>query len=305
LLLYTTINQMRPVEIIEAIHDHVLSARQRQEKFLTRTRRTSHVTGPSRACVSASRDGFVTAIDLNALEQVLSASSSQTEVILLVSFGSNVAFQTPVAEIKTDAAEEVEKISEAIHRAVRLERQRDILVDPAYGIEQLEMIGWTSISTAKSNPAPGLLTIYSLRDIYGRWFVREEEAGAAEEKEAALAVVYKDNTPAELLNAFETLAVVSSESMQHQNYIAVLDTFTGIFERLPNDKQKEIEDRILRILPALGDHVLTTELDAALTALITRPRQAQRGATAQAVQSARDTLAQSIGKLNSRATRVS
>jgi hypothetical protein len=93
--------------------------------------------------------------------------------------------------------------------------------------------------------------------------------------------------------------------MQHQNYIAVLDTFTGIFERLPNDKQKEIEDRILRILPALGDHVLTTELDAALTALITRLRQAQRGATAQAVQSARDTLAQSIGKLNSRATRVS
>jgi hypothetical protein len=166
-------------------------------------------------------------------------------------------------------------------------------------------LGGPRSSTAKSNPAPGLLTIYSLRDIYARWFVREEEAGAAEEKEAALAVVYKDNTPAELLNAFETLAVVSSESMQHQNYIAVLDTFTGIFERLPNDKQKEIEDRILRILPALGDHVLTTELDAALTALITRLRQAQRGATAQAVQSARDTLAQSIGKLNSRATRVS
>jgi uncharacterized membrane protein len=145
LLLYTTINQMRPVEIIEAIHDHVLSARQRQEKFLTRTRRTSRVTGPSRACVRAGRNGFVTAIDLNSLDQVLSASSSQTEVILLVSSGSNVAFQTPVAEIKTDAAEEIEKISDAIHCAVRLERQRDILVDPAYGIEQLEMIGWTSI----------------------------------------------------------------------------------------------------------------------------------------------------------------
>lgn len=37
LLLYTTINQMRPVEVIEAIHDHVLSARQWQEKFLART----------------------------------------------------------------------------------------------------------------------------------------------------------------------------------------------------------------------------------------------------------------------------
>ena len=101
LLLYTTINQMRPLEIIEAIHDHVLAARQYQEKFLTRTRRTSRVAGPSRACVRANRDGFVTAIDLNALDKVLSANSSQTEVVLLVSFGSNVAFQSPVAEIKT------------------------------------------------------------------------------------------------------------------------------------------------------------------------------------------------------------
>lgn len=213
-----------------------------------------------------------------------------------------------MAEIKAGSAEEVEKISELIHRAIRLERQRDILLDPAYGIEQLEMIGWTSISTAKSNPAPGLLTIYGLRDIYARWFVREDRDATAQEETASASVwpvVYQDNTPTQLLNAFETLAVVSSESMQHQNYVAVLDTFSGLLAGLPNNQQKEVENRILRILPTLGDHVLTTELDAALTALVASLKQAQRGTSAQSVQGARDQLAQSIGQLNSRATRVS
>jgi len=34
LLLYTTINQMRPGEIIETIHDHILLARERQLRFI-------------------------------------------------------------------------------------------------------------------------------------------------------------------------------------------------------------------------------------------------------------------------------
>ena len=107
-----------------------------------------------------------------------------------------------------------------------------------------------------------------------------------------------------LLDAFEALAVVSSESMQHQNYIAVLETFSGLFERLPNDQQEAVEDRILRILSALGDHVLTTELEEALTALAAKLRESERWATADAVQTAKEKLAQSVGKLNSRATRV-
>lgn len=70
---------------------------------------------------------------------------------------------------------------------------------------------------------------------------------------------------AQLMDGFETLAVVSSESMQHQSFIEVVRTFAIMLSRLPSDQQRRAEDLILRILSALGDHVLTAELDAALS----------------------------------------
>jgi uncharacterized membrane protein len=53
--------------------------------------------------------------------------------------------------------------------AGHLEEQRELETDPAYGIEQLALIAWTSISTAKSNPSPALLAIHSLRELLARW----------------------------------------------------------------------------------------------------------------------------------------
>jgi hypothetical protein len=93
--------------------------------------------------------------------------------------------------------------------------------------------------------------------------------------------------------------------MQHQNYIEVLTAFTRLFARLPESQQSCAADIILRILPALGDHVLTTNLDAALTSLISALEASERKETAQAVREAQEKLARSIGKLNSRSTRSS
>lgn len=75
-------------------------------------------------------------------------------------------------------------------------------------------------------------------------------------------------------------------------------------ERLPRERQQRAEDLILRILSALGDHVLTAELDAALAALIGKPKAAERFETAAAVYAAQEQLQLSVGKLNSRSTRV-
>lgn len=66
-------------------------------------------------------------------------------------------------------AHDVSSLESLIRKAVSLEYQRDLDTDPAYGIEQLVTIGWTSISTAKSNPGPGLLAIWNLRDLLARW----------------------------------------------------------------------------------------------------------------------------------------
>ncbi len=77
-----------------------------------------------------------------------------------------------------------------------------------------------------------------------------------------------------------------------------------MFGRLTAQQQPRAEDLILRILPALGDHVLIAELDAMLSGLVDTLKASERFDTAAAVQMAQATLGQSIGKLNSRSTRV-
>ena len=56
--------------------------------------------------------------------------------------------------------------------------------------------------------------------------------------------------------------------MQHQNFAEVLHTFAVMFDRLPLDQQRRAEDIILRLLSALGEFVLTAELDSTLSALV-------------------------------------
>jgi hypothetical protein len=96
-----------------------------------------------------------------------------------------------------------------------------------------------------------------------RWSA-EDESG---QDSAVLPVVYADNVFEQLLDAFESLAVVSSDSLQHQAFAEVLLTFAVMYERLPPAQHPRVEDLLLRILPALDDHVLTRELNSALAAV--------------------------------------
>jgi len=204
-----------------------------------------------------------------------------------------------IAEIKARTMDETTKLEKLVQEAVHCESQRDIVADPAYGIEQMEMIAWTSISTAKSNPAPGLFIIQSLRDVWAHWS-RENHEGSEKQ---LYPVVYTDDVFSRLMNAFESLAVVSSESMQHQSFAEIISTFGVMFDRLSPDQQRRAEDLILRIISALGEFVLTADLDSALSTLVRALKQSARIHAAAAVQDAQDRLKLSVGKLHSRATR--
>lgn len=300
LMLYTTINQMRPVVIIGAIHDHILAARACQLELIRKTRRVSCYRGAASAPVHATRCGYVTRINFDAISAKAEDAHSEIEAVLLVSIGTYVAFQDVIAEVKAGTLEDATKVGDTVLTAIHLEHQRDMTGDPAYGIEQIETMGWTSISTAKSNPAPGLLAIRNLRDVLARWSIEEDEKSA----EPSAPIVYQDNVFTQLMDAFETLAVASSESMQHQNFIEVVDTFTVMFNRLPVDQQERAEDLVLRIISALGDHVLTAELNRALSSLIAMLTTAKRTEAAAAVRVAHNKLGLSVGKLNSRSTRT-
>ncbi len=67
ILLYTTINQMRPVQVMEAIHDHVLAARERQLVLARKTRRKPSGDGSVTVPVKVAEEGFVTRIDVDAI----------------------------------------------------------------------------------------------------------------------------------------------------------------------------------------------------------------------------------------------
>jgi hypothetical protein len=71
----------------------------------------------------------------------------------------------------------------------------------------------------------------------------------------------------------------------------------------PTDQQRA-EDLVLRSLSGLGDQILTRDLDDALAALAESLDTSGALDTAQAVRVARNALAKSIGRLNSRSTRV-
>jgi uncharacterized membrane protein len=182
ILLYTTINQMRPVQVLEAIHDHVLAARERQLVLVRKTRRKPSGDGSVTVPVKAAEEGFVTRIDVDAIGLAALSLSSQVEIILVVSVGSYVVFQDVIANVTAHPDHDVAELIEITREAVLLERLRDITADAGYGVEQLAMIGWTSISSAKSNLGPGLLALHALRDIMAHWSVEKSTVEKQDER---------------------------------------------------------------------------------------------------------------------------
>ena len=299
-LFYTTVDQMRPVVIIEAIHQHTLLARNAQLDLLRATRRTSRLDATVIVPVTAVAHGFVTRIDVASIRHAASRASAEVEVVLRVAIGDYIVFGQPLADVKARVRADAIAVGDALEDAIHREGKRDIATDPLDGIEELETIAWTSISTAQSDPDAGVLTIYSLRDILARWASEPQERA---DRDGA-PVVYVDNVLPKLLNALESLAVSASESMQHQSYTEILRTFELLFDRLPPEAQRRVEDILLRTLPAMGEHVLTAELQTSLAALIERLEHGGRAETAAAVRVATEKLAGTIGKLGSRSTRA-
>jgi uncharacterized membrane protein len=311
-LLYTTINQMRAEEIIAAIHGHTLAVRGRLLPFLAATRRSRRGVGSVVLQVCSESHGFVVAVDLAPMRAAALRAQGDVEIILLVAIGTFVAYGDPIAEVRAATAAAASEMAATTRRAVRLELQRNLEIDAAYGLEELEMIAWTSISTAKASPGPGLLAIRSLRDLLARWSLETTRAGApATLPEIAKAadggeapVVYSDDTFPRLFDALESLAVASTESMQHQAFTEIVLALSMMFERLPRDLQARSEQVILRILTGMGDHMLTLRLETELAALASTLRRGGAQDTAAAVDAAWRALGQSLGTLNSRSTRV-
>lgn len=300
-MFYTTIDQMRPSAIIEAIHDHVLLAREARSALLRATRRRPRCAAPLREPCRTAHHGFVSRIDVSAIDAAGRRAGREVEVELEVTIGQFVAFGDLLAHVRAHSEGDARSMCQALEAAVERSRDRDLRIDPLDGIEEMETIAWTTISTAQSDPDPALIAVCALRDLLARWPHQEDE----EELASAAPVVYRDEVPARLMDAFESLAVSASESMQHQTYAEILHALATLLPRLPRRQRARAEEIILCSLSGLGDHVLTAGLRRALDQAAAALEAAGRGESAAAVEAATARLARSFGRLGSRATRAS
>jgi uncharacterized membrane protein len=275
LIFYATIHQMRPPVIIEAIHDHTIKARESQQKLIQRTRRESTSQAPLTYTVRSIHHGFVTWINLDLLKDVTSKLGEDCEIILLVGLGAFVSYHDVIAEIRLQDSEQARAYENEVRRAVHLERSRDITHDPAFGIQQLEIIAWSATSPAKATIVPGIQAVYSLRNLLARW--AEEKYEKVEED--PLPIVYQDGVIADVFGAFEALAIIATQSSEFQVVIKTLDAFSILYPRLPQDWQEQLESTLLRILPTLSKHYYSKRMDDSLTGLAETMSKSGRNAT--------------------------
>lgn len=97
-LIYTTVSQMRPENIVRALHDRALKARRDEHALLGRTRRRAEHGGPVRAFVRARGDGFLTGLDLDAVAEGLGGSSGM-EIRMMVTIGDHIAYDDHIGEV--------------------------------------------------------------------------------------------------------------------------------------------------------------------------------------------------------------
>ncbi|MCJ2093708.1 DUF2254 domain-containing protein [Methylobacterium sp. J-072] len=305
-MIYNTIDQMRPAQIIQFIHDRILEARDEDLRLLAATRRMSRQDWPVAASIRSRESGYVVRLDLPRIEEAVRRhAQDDVEIAFDITVGTYRAVNDPLFRVRgrpgttLDAGARESLVGETL-AALTYDDGRDLQHDAAYGLHQLSTIAWTSVSTSKSNPSPGLSVIQALRDIIAHW--SEDENQPLEEPTSC--IVYADATPTIATDALEAVIVVASESIQSQTLTEAIQTLAILLRHVEQPTADRLADIANRTLSSLGEHVLTRQLEAALEDLAKALNERGFVAVAQAVSEASANLAASLGKLNSRSTRV-
>lgn len=111
LLLYTTVNQTRPIVVIETIHDHILAAWECQRELRRRTRRAPHRGHLDATRVQATVHGYVVRVDLDILAAAASKARGEIEIVMHVAIGHYVAFQDTLASFWAASPQDVVELA--------------------------------------------------------------------------------------------------------------------------------------------------------------------------------------------------
>ena len=262
-LVYSTIDQMRPRNVMRQLHDRAVRAHAREGRLVRSTRRTSESALPVRAVYRSTTYGYVESVDVHAIAGALERRTDagdvrdQPEVELHVTVGSEVATGDPIASIRHADDVAARRISRVVDRAVALSPAPDLDFDASTGISDLGNIAWTSGSTSKQNPAIAAQALHALRDLAARW-VAEDRAGPSR-----LPVVYPDRDLDTVLDALYSTLVVAHESHQHQQAARVLDAYLALLEQAHGAVVDRLREDLRAAEPLLQEMPVSPVLAAA------------------------------------------
>ncbi|MGN6783065.1 MAG: DUF2254 family protein, partial [Marmoricola sp.] len=175
-LVYSTVDQMRPDNVLRQLHDHAVLAHDREGSLISRTRRALTRESDVRATYRCQTYGYVEAIHLPDLEKAMRDVPERVEVEICVSIGQAVAVGDLVAKVHADTDDDAEEVCRRIRSAVRISPSPDIDYDPRSALHNLANITWTSGSTAKHNPVIAAKGLHALRDLAARWLAEGDRS---------------------------------------------------------------------------------------------------------------------------------
>jgi uncharacterized membrane protein len=235
LLVYSTVDQMRPANVLRQIHDRTLLGRRREADLIGRTRRVEQSRSSVSATYFAKTTGYVVGVDLPRLERALRAVPG-AEIKLWVPVGHAVAYGDKLATVRDDDADRARRLADEIRGAVLIAAEPDLDVSAGTGLAEIGNIAWTSASTAKHNPEITQRAVHVLRDLIARWLDDGEVAARGE----PLAVVYPDN---DLDHAFDVLYAILGAAHESKQHMTAADVLAA-YRRLAAHADEPIRERL-------------------------------------------------------------
>jgi uncharacterized membrane protein len=263
--LYSTMNQMKPEVVVGDIHSTAMQAREKELRTLARTRRESISEADVLVVVRSTDRGYVTRLNLDTIDDCLQSGDPATEMVVHAAVGEFVSYRDILAEIRSRDIAEAQRVAGCVGEAFTLAREREPDYDSRFNLLQLEVMGWTEASSSKQNPETALMVVHTLRDLLRRWALMD--LAPADVKEP-VAVVYPDRVVERVVDAFESLAVASVESMQHQVFAEVLEALALSYRDLPRGVQQRVDSMLRRVVPGLRQHFYTVRLQDALNQMV-------------------------------------
>ncbi|MGN6441084.1 MAG: DUF2254 family protein [Arthrobacter sp.] len=268
LLIYGTIDQMRPQSVVRSIHELALRARESELVLLARTRKErSTAEGSRERAVRVQDSGYVVTIDIDRLARAARAFGPAGEIVVEGRLGEYLIYDDVVARlVPADPADS--SYDEDILAAFGLDDIRDVDVESGYAVDQLENIAWSTGTSAFQSPDTATAAVRTLTDLLGRWLIggeRDRSEQSRENKE--LPVVYGDGATQLGLAALGTLIIASAESSQVQTCTELIRSFAHLAPRLHDSDKKHFEESLDAALPAVIQHAGVPMLRHALKEL--------------------------------------